>query len=196
MLTLTQAKAAGHLVEGEQDELIADGVYGHRDCILDGHIVDIKSCGRYGFEKFKKGTIVQDDLFGYLDQLDAYMYASLSDDRVKIHDIGYILAVDKQLGHMCLFEHRLREEHIKDRIANYKTIVSLPEPPACTCKTIRDGASGNMKLDTQASYSVFRHFCHPGLRTFIYANEAPRYLTTVIRAPSVLEVDKYGNPIY
>lgn len=195
MLTLTQAKAAGHSVEGEQDELIADGVYGHRDCILDGHIVDIKSCGRYGFEKFKKRTILQDDLFGYLDQLDAYMYASLSDDRVKVHNIGYILAVDKQLGHMVLYKHELREENIKRRIRAYQDIVASPTPPQCTCKSIPFGSSGNKKLDTQASYSVFRHYCFPELRTFIYS-DGPVYLSKVVKEPNVMEVSKYGVPIH
>lgn len=194
ILALTQAKAAGHLVEGEQDDIIADGINGHRDCIIDGHVVDIKSCGRYGYEKFKKRTILHDDLFGYLDQLDGYMYGSLQDPRVKVHDVGYILAVDKQLGHMVLYEHKLREENIKRRIRTYKDIVASPTPPQCTCRTIPHGSAGNKKLDTQASYSIFRHYCFPQLRTFIYA-DGPVYLTDIRNTPNVLEVDRFGNPI-
>lgn len=195
ILTLAQARAAGHLVEGEQDVLCADGIYGHRDCILDGHIVDVKSCGRFLFEKLKRKALADDDLFGYLDQLDGYMYASLQDPRVKVHDIGYILGVDKQLGHLILYEHKLREEHIKRRIRTYQDIVASPTPPECTCKSVPHGSSGNKKLDTQASYSVFRHYCFPELRTFIYAKEGPVYLTEVKNKPLVLEVDKYGLPV-
>ncbi len=40
VLALTLAKAAGHQVEGEQDEITLDGVPGHRDCVIDGNIVD------------------------------------------------------------------------------------------------------------------------------------------------------------
>src|SRR6266436_863761 len=36
-LAVTLAKAAGHQVEGEQDELVLDEIVGHRDCVLDGY---------------------------------------------------------------------------------------------------------------------------------------------------------------
>src|SRR6266849_6159935 len=41
------AKAAGHEVLGEQDELTLDGVVGHRDCVIDGCIVDVKTTSRF-----------------------------------------------------------------------------------------------------------------------------------------------------
>ena len=194
MLTLTQIKASGHEVTGEQDELSALGIIGHRDCIVDGYLCDIKSCGRFGFNKFKTGSIAKDDLFGYLDQMDGYLLASRDDDLVQFKDRGYIIAVDKQLGHICTYEHTFREEHITERIKTYQSIVESPDPPQCTCKTLAFGASGNRKLDVQASYSVFRHSCFPHLRTFIYS-DGPVHLSTVVVKPNVLEVDKYGNPV-
>ena len=67
-LVIGLAKACGHEVTGEQDELSVDGVVGHRDCVIDGAVVDIKSSSSRGFQKFKDKTIAQADDFGYLDQ--------------------------------------------------------------------------------------------------------------------------------
>lgn len=193
------AKAAGHEVTGEQDELYADGVKGHRDCVIDGHVVDVKSCGRFGYQKFQSGSIVGDDLFGYLDQLDGYLLASLSDDLVRFKDTGYILAVNKELGHMCLYEHKLRRKSIEERIELFKRIVGRNDPPECTCKTVLHGASGNRKLDVQASYSVFRYCCFPDLRTFLYKEKdsyKPVYLVPPItKMPNVIEINRFGDRI-
>ena len=67
-LAISLAKAAGHSVVGEQDELRLDGIVGHRDCVIDGCIVDVKSASTISFNKFKTSTFT--DTFGYLDQLD------------------------------------------------------------------------------------------------------------------------------
>lgn len=200
-LVIAWAKEAGHEVTGEQDELILDGVAGHRDCVIDGCVVDVKSAASRSFLKFKDGSIAKSDTFGYLDQLDGYLAASLDDPLVRTKDRGYLLAVDKQLGHMCLYEHKLRENRIRDRIREYKRLIGLPEPPACTCGTEPDGQSGNIKLDVKASYNNFKYACFPNLRTFLYS-DGPRYLTKVSRIPRrsdgtlITEVDKNGQTIY
>lgn len=200
-LVISWAKAAGHEVTGEQDELVLDGIVGHRDCVIDGCLVDVKSAASRSFLKFKDGSIAQSDSFGYLDQLDGYLAASLDDPLVRTKDRGYLLAVDKQLGHMCLYEHRLRKDHIHERIQAYKEIVALEEPPKCTCETEADGASGNIKLGVRASYNSFKYACFPNLRTFL-CHDGPRYLTKVVRIPRkkdgslVTEVDKNGKIIY
>jgi hypothetical protein len=199
-LAIALAKASGHEVTGEQDALFVDGVQGHRDCVIDGCIVDVKSASSFSFKKFKDRSIAEDDAFGYLDQLDAYLVGSADDPLVRTKDRGYLLAIDKQLGHMCLYEHRLRKEpndtpRIISRIREYKEIVGRDTPPPCTCQTIPDGKAGNLKLDTKASYNTFKHCCFPNLRTFLYAN-GPTYLTKVVRKPDVPEVDKHGNYVY
>lgn len=194
-LVINLAKVAGHEVTGEQDELVVDGVKGHRDCVIDGFVVDVKSCSSRHFQKIKEGGLRDDDPFGYLAQLDGYLAGSLEDPLVRVKDRGYILAVDKTLGHMCLYEHKLRENFIRERIRAYRTIVEHSTPPECTCETIPDGKSGNQKLGLKASYNSYKHFCFPNLRTFIYAS-GPVYLTKVIRKPDVLEVDRYGKPVY
>jgi hypothetical protein len=202
-MVIALAKATGHTVEGEQDAIILDGIVGHRDCVIDGCIVDVKSSSSRSYIKFKDKSIAQSDTFGYLDQLDGYVIGSVDDPLVKVKDKGYLFAVDKQLGHMCLYKHEVtdaRQTTLRDRIAQYKSIVGEPHPPACECGTIRQGASGNIQLDLKASYSPFKYCCRPHLRTFLYAN-GPVYLTKVIKRPTnangpIREVDKDGHVVY
>lgn len=193
-LAITVAKASGHEVVGEQDELRVDGIVGHRDCVIDGCVFDVKSSSSRGMDKFANGTLWQNDSFGYLEQLDGYLCGSLEDPLVRVKDKAYILAIDLQLGHMVTYEHKFRHSHILKRIAESKRIVGLASPPRCECVSVSDGESGNLKLDVPASYSAYRYACNPALRTFLYSN-GPRYLTKVVRLPNVMEVDKYGNQL-
>lgn len=194
-MAITMAKAAGHEVTGEQDEIVLDDIVGHRDCVIDGAVVDVKSCSTFQFAKYKTGTVQDDDSFGYLDQLDAYGSASIEDPLVKIKDRAYILAIDKTLGHIALYEHTIRTEAIRARIKDYKAIVQCDAAPICRCGTKPVGVSGNIGLDTKASYSPYKYICFPHLRTFLYAS-GPVYLTKVIKIPEVLEMDKNGLPIF
>jgi len=167
VLALTLAKAAGHQVEGEQDEITLDGVPGHRDCVIDGNIVDIKSSSTRGMAKFKDSqSFEKDDAFGYLDQIDGYVVGSNADVVVLNKKSGFIWAIDKTLGNMVLYEHVARNEHIKNRISDYKRIANLSEPPSCQCGTTRHGTTGHLKLDTRASYSAYKHCCFPKLTTY------------------------------
>lgn len=193
-LAIALAKAAGHTVTGEQDELVLDGIVGHRDCVIDGCVVDVKSSSSRGFIRFKDGSLAQNDTFGYLDQLDGYVVASNLDPLVTVKDRGYILAVDKQLGHMVLYEHIIRERSIRERINYYKEIVGSSKPPACECRTIPQGRSGNISLDTKASYSPYKHCCFPFLRTFLYS-DGPVYLTKVVRVPDVKEITRFEKQV-
>lgn len=199
-LIIALAKAAGHTVVGEQDELILDGITGHRDCVIDGCIVDVKSAATRSFLKFSQKTIAEDDSFGYLDQLDGYAVASLDDPLVTTKDHAYILAVDKQLGHLALYDHRIRTQSIKERIIKYKQVVELPSPPPCECGVIDDGEGGNIKLDVKSSYNTFKHQCFPRLRTFLYSG-GPQYFTRVVKIPKykgipLTEIDKHGKLVY
>lgn len=199
-LIIALAKAAGHEVTGEQDEIVVDGILGHRDCIIDGAIVDVKSAASRSFLKFRDKTIKQDDPFGYLDQLDGYLVGSMDDPLVRIKDRAYLLAVDKQLGHLALYEHIVRHENIKERIKTAKEITSQSQPPICTCGIIKDGESGNFRLDLKASYSPHKYNCQPQIRTFLYS-DGPRYLTKVAKRPMnskgpITEVDKHGKVVY
>lgn len=195
-LVIALAKAAGHEVTGEQDELILDGVKGHRDCVIDGCIVDIKSVNSLGFQKVKAGLVATDIfLRDYLDQLDGYTVASYEDPLVRVKDKAYILFIDKVLGKLALYEHTIRPDSIRARIAKHKSIVASGKAPSCTCGTVADGKSGNVRLDTKASYNPYKYCCNPNLRTFLYA-DGPKYLTKVVRKPDVIEVDRNGKIVY
>jgi hypothetical protein len=161
-LALTLAKAAGHRVEGEQDEITLDGIPGHRDCVIDGNIVDIKSSSTRGMAKFKDSrSFEEDDAFGYLDQIDGYVVGSSNDVVVLNKKSGFIWAIDKTLGNMVLYEHTVREQSIRDRIVSYKHIIGRSSPPPCNCETKMG------RLGLKASYSSFKKVCFPNLRTII-----------------------------
>ena len=197
-LVITLAKAAGHKVEGEQGHVELDNIVGHTDCIIDGCVVDVKSASSRSFIKFKDRSIVQNDPFGYLSQLDGYVVGNRNNPLVTFKNTGYLLAVDKTLGHLCLYKHEVtneRERWLRDRIKAYKQIAAQAQPPSCECISIPHGTSGNLQLDTKAGYSAYKYCCKPGLRTFIYAN-GPAYLTKVVRKPDVPEIDRYGNAVY
>jgi hypothetical protein len=63
---------SGHDLTGQQKEVVVDGVSGHIDCIIDDEVVDIKTASGFAFNKFKNGTLRDDDPFGYLGQLAGY----------------------------------------------------------------------------------------------------------------------------
>lgn len=198
-LVISWAKAAGHEVTGEQDELDVDGIKGHRDCVIDGCIVDVKSTSSISYLKFKNRTLEQSDDFGYLDQLDGYILGSRNDPLVRVKDRGYLLAVDKQLGHMCLYEHKLREDSIRERIKYYKEVIGREHPPGCECETTRED-NGNIRLGVKASYSSFKHLCFPRIRTFLYS-KGPVFFSKVIKIPAykgipLKEVDNRSKLIY
>lgn len=185
-LVLLLAREAGHTVEGEQDELSINGVLGHRDCVIDGVLVDIKSASSRSFTKFQGHLERADDSFGYLDQLGSYLYAS-RDDPIVVdkHNAGF-LVVDKQFGHICFDLHRF------DRLETYERLVR--DKQALLHDKTRlaprgffdepDGASGNRKLGTACSYCAFKRTCWPGLQTYLYST-GPRFLTRVAREPKV-----------
>lgn len=199
-MAIALAKAAGHEVTGEQDELVVNDVKGHRDCVLDGHIVDVKSCSSRMFERIARKALAFEDDFGYLDQLDGYMVGSIEDDLVRVKDIAFIWAINKETGAMSLYEHHLRKAHILARVANHKAVVASPVPPACTCETVEDGKSGNYILGVKGSYSQFKYECNPDLRCFLYSG-GPRYFTRVVKRPvykgvPLVEIDRRGRHVY
>lgn len=188
-IALMLCKQAGHSVVGEQDRLNCHGVKGHRDAVIDGMTVDVKSCSSYAFKKFKEGNLRDDDPFGYISQLSSYVYAAKDDPLVTNKKQGAFLAIDKQNGHICLdvydFTKELttKEKEVKEIISMVKG--DIPEgriPPVAQSKT-----SPNMKLSMQCSYCDFKAKCWPKLRTFIYST-GPLFLTHVEKVPNVLEI--------
>lgn len=185
---LSIARAAGHKVQGEQEEVEIQGIKGHFDAIVDGMLLDVKSCSTYAFKKFKENGLREDDPFGYISQLSNYLYCLQDDDRVTYKSKAGFLAIDKQNGHICLDVYDFSEElKNKEKEIEYrKSLVTRPEPPVRPYEDVEDGKSGNRRLGTKCSYCGWKETCWPELRTFIYAN-GPRYLTVVEKEPNVPE---------
>lgn len=186
-LMLLLAEAAGHTVEGRQDELYIEGVKGHRDAIIDGVLVDVKSASTMGMAKFKGNNLYVDDPFGYLTQLSNYFVASLDDPALSDKSRMGFLVVDKQFGHLVLdlYPSPPPELVIANVVAS-KEIVASTTIPNRHYTDVEDGKSGNRKLGVQCSYCSHHNTCWPGLRTFLYSN-GPRFLTKVERVPDVQE---------
>lgn len=194
-LLLFLAKEAGHLVEGEQDEVNVSGVMGHRDAVIDGRTVDVKSASSYSFNKFKGNGLVDQDPFGYLGQLGSYVYAAQGDPLVRDKDVGSFLVIDKTLGNITLDTYAFGDVDYSKMAEQKKEMLAQPEPPPRAYEDEDEGKSGNKSLCTACSYCAFKHKCWPGLRTFLYA-KGPMYLTKVCREPkNIVEVDKEGNRV-
>ena len=187
LLLLFLVEASGHTVEGTQDEQEIEGIKGHRDAVIDGTIVDVKSASTFSFKKFEDGSLSENDSFGYIDQLQSYLYAGQSDDKVTDKNRGAFLVLDKTLGHLCLDIHERKDLPYDKIFAHKKEVVNSKTVPPRGFDPVPDGASGNEKLNTQCSYCDFKRKCHPNLRTFLYSG-APRFLTTVKKLPNVPEV--------
>ena len=188
-LVIALAKAAGHDVQGEQDTLKVHGVKGHRDCIIDGVTVDVKSASSYSFQKFESGLLREQDPFGYISQLSSYVYAGKDDPLVKDKTKGAFLVVKKDRFKLCLDEYDFTEE-LKTKeveIEAAKALVKGPIPDYRVPPVPQSKTSPNMMLDTQCSYCEFRKRCWPEARTFLYST-GPTFLTKVVSEPKVTEL--------
>lgn len=182
-VVLELAKAAGHSVEGCQDKMELDGIKGHRDAVINGVTVDVKTASSWGFKKFKDHTLRDDDPFGYISQLSSYVAAAKDDPLVTDKTGGAFLVINKETGEIIVDYYDFTDE-----IANKSTEVLMAkgnvmrkEPPD-VIEPVPMGKSGNMKLDTKCRYCQFKWHCHPTLRVFEYSN-GPVYLTKVVKEP-------------
>lgn len=186
-LLLYLAQEAGHTVEGTQDELEIDGIKGHRDAVIDGVVVDVKSASTFSFQKFKNHLTKEDDSFGYIPQLMQYLWASQDDPVVKDKDRAAFLVIDKTLGHICLDIHQTDGVDYLDYVKITKKIINSDTIPPKEYEDEPEGKSGNYKLCTQCSYCDWKFKCWPEVSTYLYST-GPKYLTKVVREPNVPKV--------
>jgi len=186
-LLLFLAHTAGHEVVGMQSDMEVLGIKGHRDAVIDGMLVDSKSASSYSFKKFKEHRLEEDDAFGYIPQLNAYLKASQDDPLLTVKDKFAFLVIDKTLGHVCLDVHERKDVDIEAIIEHKKRMLGGPLPPRCYPDE-PDGKSGNRKLGAGCSYCPFKQSCWPGLQVYHYSN-GPRYLTQVAKEPRVEKAD-------
>lgn len=180
---------AGHVVVDRQREVQLDGIKGHIDAIVDGVLIDCKSASTYSFNKFKDGTIRQDDPFGYIAQLAGYSEALGGIDAA-------FLVIDKTLGHVCLVQfskEELQRFQVSSKIDTVRKAVGQQEPPSRCYTPVPYGKSGNESLAVGCSYCGFKHICWAdandgrGLRGFAYS-QGPVWFTKVSNEPKVPEI--------
>jgi CRISPR/Cas system-associated exonuclease Cas4 (RecB family) len=190
-LLLSLAVSAGHDVVGRQDEVHIGDIKGHRDAVIDGVLIDVKSASGRAFPKFKKGTVTDDDPFGYLWQLACYLYAAKDDPLVRDKTTAGFLVFNKENGEIALDLYDLSSylDVVPSLVSGRQKQMTLDEPPERAFEPVPDGKSGNMKLPTNCSYCAFKEICWPEARLFLYSN-GPRWLTTVERLPDVPETTK------
>ena len=106
---------SGHDLTGQQKEVVVDGVSGHIDCIIDDEVVDIKTASGFAFNKFKNGTLRDDDPFGYLGQLAGYEESEGTSN-------GGLLVINKENGELCFYQP---EDLDKPNIRNKIKVIDL-----------------------------------------------------------------------
>ena len=189
VLVIALAKAAGHKVEGAQDQVDVHGIKGHMDCIIDGVVVDVKSASKYSFEKFKSHNLEEDDPFGYVSQLSSYLYASKGDKRVINKHEACFLVVQKDRFKLCLDRYDFTEQ-LKGKekeVEAIKAMVAGPIPENRIPPVPQSKTSPNTKLDIQCQYCEFRKHCYPEARTFAYSTGFV-HLVDVAKIPNVPEI--------
>ena len=186
-LLLLFSTIAGHDVKDQQKEVHVDGVAGHQDSVIDGVLVDCKSASGFGFEKFRKNNLVEDDPFGYVAQISAYAQANGI-------DTAAFLAINKSTGEICLSKlHQMDMINAEARVKHLKNIVGKDSLPDKCYTDIPDGKSGNRSLAVGCVYCNYKQTCWAdsnqgkGLRVFKYA-KGNKFLTQVVREPDVEEV--------
>lgn len=187
-ILLALAKATGHKVEGEQDAVELGGVKGHRDAVIDGVVVDVKSANSRSIEKFKNHTLDSEDPFGYRRQLDLYREASQGDPRVTVKGEAAFLAVDKERGGLYLDVYpREQVDHLQE-IEATKEMLAQEDPPQRRYSPVAEGKSGNQVIDMPCRYCAFKEECWKdanqgrGLIKYIFST-GPRWYTKIVRDP-------------
>ena len=196
-VVLMLAEMAGHSVEGGQDQMEIEGVKGHRDAVISGTLVDVKSASPYSFTKFKENTLSEDDAFGYIPQLSSYLQASQDDPKVTDKERACFLAFNKVTGDLALtpIERKGTAEAFSKYYSSKKDMVDGDNPPERGFDPVpQSNSSPNEKLGVNCSYCSFKNTCWPDVRTFL-SSRGPLFLTKVEREPRMLEIDREGNVI-
>ena len=186
-IVLMLVRMAGHSVTDEQKEVTVNGIVGHMDCKINGQVVDVKSASKFAFNKFMKGTLADDDPFGYLGQLAGYEKAEGTDE-------GGFLVINKESGELCMYcPDDLDKPNIDTKINSLLNELKLDTPPEMCYNPTPDGKKGNMQLPKGCTWCKYKHECHKdandgeGLRTFRYST-GYKYLTHVEAEPKVDEI--------
>ena len=183
LLLLEYARKAGHTVEGTQTELEYDGIKGHRDAVIDGVLVDVKSASPLSFQKFKRGLTPEGDSFGYLGQLGSYLAASRDDSLVTEKNKAAFLVIEKVTGDICLDVHEYPEERlegIRELISSRKALVNGEEVPERTFPLTANKEIGTEVLPFQCAYCEFKAHCWGDLKVQFTKRGKPLFVPTEV----------------
>jgi len=188
-LILAMVIASGHELKGTQDRLNVHGIRGHRDAVIDGMTIDVKSCSPYAFKKFRDGELRDNDPFGYVSQLSSYVYAGKDDPLVTNKTHGAFLAVDKVNGDICLdvYDFSKELETKEQEMLDAKELVAGDIPTDRIQPVPASKASPNTKLDKSCQFCEYKKVCWPNLRMFKYSYGI-EYLVHIEKEPKVEEV--------
>ena len=150
------------------------------DARVNGVVVDIKSASQHGFDKFVKGTIFDDDPFGYIAQISGYADGE---------DEAAFIVMNKVTGqiHVCAIDS-MEMIDFKKKVKDVKFLMDQDTAPDRCYSDVEDGKSGNRKLAAGCAYCDFKIECWKdanggkGLRKFKYANGS-RFFTHVAKRP-------------
>ena len=188
-LILAMVEASGHTLAGSQDRLTVHGIRGHRDAVIDGMTVDVKSCSPFAFKKFKEGDLRGNDPFGYISQLSSYVYAAKDDPLVTDKNRGAFLAIDKVNGEICLDVYDFTEElkTKEQEMLAAKDLVAGDIPTERISPVPASKSSPNTKLDKSCQFCEYKKACWPNLKMYQYSYGI-EYLVHVEKPPKVPEV--------
>ena len=188
-LILSMVKASGHTVNGMQDRVNVHGIRGHRDAVIDGMTIDVKSCSPFAFKKFRDGELRDNDPFGYISQLSSYVYAAKDDPLVTDKTRGAFLAIDKVNGEICLdvydFSNELSTKQTEMEAAKELVAGSIPTERISPVPASK--SSPNTKLDKSCQFCEYKKVCWPNLKMYQYSYGI-EYLVHVEKPPKVPEV--------
>lgn len=190
-ILLTLAKLSGHSVTHEQQTVKVAGITGHMDAVIDGHVVDVKSASPFAFKKFERATLAVDDPFGYMQQISAYTEA------VPESKGSAFWAMNKVDGNLTLYQPSAEMlPDTTERVAYLQEMLKEDSPPERCYETEVDFKTGNEKLPIGCIFCDFKKECWKdsnkgeGLKGYKYAAMPfPLYLTKIVKAPRVDEID-------
>jgi CRISPR/Cas system-associated exonuclease Cas4 (RecB family) len=190
-LLILLIKESGHTIENEQMVVSVNGVEGSMDFTVDGAVLDAKSASSYGIKKFRDGSIVNDDPFGYIGQISGYKNGVETKYGRKVRQ--GLLAMNKENAELVLC--MIPEKHTIDvpqRIETLHEQLSQDKPPErCYKPKVLD--NGNHELPKGCGWCAFKEMCWndvnggQGLRVFKYSN-GPQFFTKVVNPPRVQEI--------
>ena len=190
-ILLTLAKLSGHSVTHEQQVVKVAGITGHMDAVIDGHVVDVKSASPFAFKKFERATLAIDDPFGYMQQISAYTEA------VPDSKGSAFWAMNKVDGNLTLYQPSpsMLPDTTK-RVEYLKGMLEEDSPPERCYDVEVDFKTSNEKLSIGCVFCDFKKECWKdanegeGLKGYKYAAMPfPLYLTKIVKAPRVDEID-------